>query len=345
VSAVPAANIFGSSGGSPPALPWLRICVLAIAVFGASLGCLEAFWRMRGFEPTVSDSKDLWYFWRQRLHKSDGRVIVFLGTSRIKADISIEIIQECLPNYRVVQLGLNGPVSCIGFLNDLAEDQSFKGIVACELDVPLLDRHSWMGHRDYGTYVPPHIPSYTNVILLQWLRDRWAVLQEQCRLKAILDTYLQVLQAHGPGVLFNRFSRATQWDFSNARSISSLRGATTEEYRAKYASYRFPGWGSLDRDIRVINRMVQCLKDRGGNVVFLRAPSTGERWQLEEKFHPKKGYWDHFAALSSGVCFHFKDFPAMQDFDCPDGSHLDYRDSAAFTKMLLRQMADNGLLR
>jgi hypothetical protein len=75
--------------------------------------------------------------------------------------------------------------------------------------------------------------------------------------------------------------------------------------------------------------------------VFLRAPSTGERWRLEERFHPKKN-WDLFAASTSAICIHFRDVSGIADLKCPDESHLDFRDSPVFTRAVLIELKARG---
>jgi hypothetical protein len=99
-----------------PAIPLLRVWLLVIVAFMASFGSLEAFWRNQGCRPSAQDSKDLWRFWRRSVYCSNGRVLVFLGTSRIMADVSLDSAHDVLPDYRLVQLGLSGAESCIGFL-------------------------------------------------------------------------------------------------------------------------------------------------------------------------------------------------------------------------------------
>jgi hypothetical protein len=74
-------------------------------------------------------------------------------------------------------------------------------------------------------------------------------------------------------------------------------------------------------------------------VIFVRFPTSGVLWELEEQRYPRKDYWDVFAAESRAATVHFKDYPALARFQCPDGSHLDYRDAVPFTKALAEILA------
>src|SRR5262249_52947108 len=140
------------------------------------------------------------------------------------------------------------------------------------------------------------------------------------------------------------FRRSAEWRLSDPHEAERLRQNTTERYRRHYKYHRLPTWPSLASEIREINSNVLALRARGGDVVFLRVPSCGERWQLEERYHPKAQNWDHFAAASTALCIHFKDLSSMSALRCPDDSHLDAREAPRFTHVLLDELARHRLL-
>lgn len=125
--------------GSSPA-PWFLVWGTTLALTMATLGAEEIAWRNQGVRPTVPDSKAMWAFWRDRVYRADGRVVVCLGTSRIRAALSEGVLRERLPDYRVVQLGINSVRSPLPVLEDLAHDSSFRGTVLCEMLSPFLHR-------------------------------------------------------------------------------------------------------------------------------------------------------------------------------------------------------------
>ena len=59
-----------------------------------------------------------------------------------------------------------------------------------------------------------------------------------------------------------------------------------------------------------IESFVKKILDRGGKVVFVRLPSSGEHWEIDEKFLPRRQYWDKFAAITSAETIHFQDIGA-----------------------------------
>jgi hypothetical protein len=77
--------------------------------------------------------------------------------------------------------------------------------------------------------------------------------------------------------------------------------------------------------------------------VFVRLPTQGPYWRNEERLTPRALYWDQIAALTSATTIHFQDLD-LPPFDLPDLSHLEYRDAAAFTHLLLDELVRLGVL-
>ncbi len=64
------------------------------------------------------------------------------------------------------------------------------------------------------------------------------------------------------------------------------------------------------------------IKSRGGEVIFLRVPSSGPFEESDKKVFPREVYWDRLLAFTGCPGIHFKDYPAIAHFDCPEWSHL-----------------------
>lgn len=322
---------------------WGWTWLLAVSLFGLAIVSEESLWRRLGYRQTIRDSKNLWYFWRQRVYSDDGRVIVSLGTSRITADLSLEAIGEVRPEYRPVQLGLSGSKSCIGLLKDLVADERFKGVIVCELDVPLLDKKLWDAHTDYSDYRPTswhwHLETLGHAAVDNWCVGR----QHSLSCRQIANRVFGDNPRPEPRKYCRTFRREVHWDFAFLRDLDEEMDEGVARYREKYKNHVFPDWETLSTDIAEINDLVRTFQARGGEVVFLRAPSSGRRWELEEQAHSKTKYWDRFAATSSAICIHFRDVPDMRGLHCPDGSHLDYRDAPNFTKALVGELTRRGV--
>jgi hypothetical protein len=70
---------------------------------------------------------------------------------------------------------------------------------------------------------------------------------------------------------------------------------------------------------------------------------------IENKFAPRVAFWDRLIESSGTLGIHFEDYPELQDFRCPEWSHLTSEDASEFTRRLMpilenvfRQLEDHS---
>ena len=80
---------------------------------------------------------------------------------------------------------------------------------------------------------------------------------------------------------------------------------------------------------------VQKLRARGGKIVFVRFPYSGELKKLEDRETPRIGIWDRVLKDTGAPGIYYEDFPDLAGFNCPEWSHLSAGDSMEFTKRLI----------
>ena len=80
---------------------------------------------------------------------------------------------------------------------------------------------------------------------------------------------------------------------------------------------------------------VQRIRARGGQVVFVRFPVSGELKKLEDRATPRAGPWTRLLKDSGAQGIYFEDFPELASFQCPEWSHLSASDSVVFTRRLI----------
>jgi hypothetical protein len=97
-------------------------------------------------------------------------------------------------------------------------------------------------------------------------------------------------------------------------------------------------------DVKEVGQLVQLLRARGSEVVFVRFPTEAEHWEVDESQFPKSLYWDRIARLTGAMTLHFRDVEGLSLFRCPDTSHLDQRDTPEFTNILLDELVKMGAL-
>lgn len=92
----------------------------------------------------------------------------------------------------------------------------------------------------------------------------------------------------------------------------------------------------FDDRLAALERLVRKIQARGGRVVLIYLPRSGEIKRIEDIRFPRAVYWDQLARTTSAETLHFEDVPALAHYDLPDGSHLDYRQAISFTETLGR---------
>lgn len=81
---------------------------------------------------------------------------------------------------------------------------------------------------------------------------------------------------------------------------------------------------------------VDTLKNRGGQVIFIRPPSSGMYLQMENHNYPREEHWDELLRRVNCPGVYFEDYPQLQGFELPEWSHLRADQTPAFTEALVK---------
>jgi hypothetical protein len=82
-------------------------------------------------------------------------------------------------------------------------------------------------------------------------------------------------------------------------------------------------------------KAVEKLRARGGKIVFVRFPRSGELKALEDRDTPRAQTWDPLLKSTAAPGIYYEDFPELKGFECPEWSHLSAGDSVEFSKRLV----------
>jgi hypothetical protein len=325
-----------------PAMPWLLTWLPALLVVLASVGGLEAFWRAGGVHATVSaDNKDLWYFWRNQVDRPDGRVVVLLGTSRIKCDIALAVLEREV-DLHAVQLGIDGITSPIGILRDLAADPCFKGVVLCEMFVPLIDRSRWNDCDGFVSYRPARLAGYLDSVLTLRAHSTFAFLDRRLGPLSIAKAWSDSGTWQLPAATLDRcdFNRSLGFQPRAIALDAQLQKQPTP--RDRFALSRAVPFEQLASACDEIDSLVCVIRSRGGGVVFIHLPSSGDQLADEETAFPRTQYWNRFIKRMSAPCIHFRDVAALRAYTPSDGVHLSEDDIRGFTTALAKEVERVG---
>lgn len=325
---------------------WLLTWLVGFALAGSVLCAMEFFFRARGHQPSVIDDQLLWAYHRHRIY-DDGKkkTIVLLGASRIQLGFVPNVFEQHFPDYRIVQLAIDGSPP-FAALRDLANDERFTGIVICCMHA------SGFLHRQ-GEGQQPYVDFYHNVYLSEWcidekfnrfvstfLQKNFVIFYPTLRLDRIVNSLIKKRFLPAPYYLITHSDRSRSADYTKLDIVAHRR----ERIRKSSANQYHPTPENWIDQAMEIEPLVQAIQNRGGQVVFVRYITTDEHYEFDQKYYPKKEYWDQFAKMTSAVTIHFKDVHELSNFNCPDTSHLDFRDAPRFTISLGNELCRLGVI-
>lgn len=341
-----------------PVQPWPVLAVIVAIVLAVLATGWEVRCRAAGYQPSLDDTRDLWVENRRRV-TPDGVVIV--GSSRGLFGLDLDEIEQGL-GQRPVQLCLVG--SCVyPILKSLADDTSFHGTVLCDLVPGLL-------------MVPSMAPPYHNSeaalerARTQTKAQRWShfislpleysfasLQQEDLTLSALL---------HGLPIPNRQRAQIGPPLPPDFYSIDADRRARMEERVLTDAALRDHikhGWVPLftpppkphwipdaafgdfmqklvEGRFAAMAAAVSAIRDRGGRVVFLRMPSSGDLRVVEDKLTPRAAIWERLLRESGAPGIDAEDHQELNNFDLPEWSHLSAKDSVEFTHRLVPHLRE-----
>jgi len=321
---------------------WGKLWLVAVMTAVAVLGAWEGFWRWNGFVPSVEDDWDVWAAARRSVSRKSGRSIVLIGSSRIQLGLHPDVIER-RTGIRPVMLAIDGS-SPLPVLSDLADDPEFSGTVICSL-LPL-----WLAETSPDTgRSEKWIRKYRKQVWSGQLETR---LSTACRQMFVFRypglsparVWSHVREGTRPRMPYApmRPDRYRPADFTVA-DIQQIRASREQREKARHAAAEPMPPDAFMKRVEAIRASVRRIRGRGGQVVFVRLPSTGVIRQLEQRTWPRHRYWDIFANHVQAVTVHFEDVPALAGFPCPDGSHLDVRDAVRFTDRLVKTLIEKKL--
>ena len=334
-----------------PSLPWRGLLWVTLGLVAMALVAWEIRARAWGYAPGLNDTDDLWADRREAV-KPDSMVLI--GDSRPLFDLDLDALEQGFGK-RPIQLSLAGTCA-YPILAHLAADESYHGTVIVglipaiwlvpppappfqnamkplkryqtrtlsqraghHLGMLLEERLAFMRGEDLvlakllervpipdrpDSYLPPALPPYFQTIA----RDRRTQMAEACARPGPLQERVK----HGWIPLFT----APKFPEHTPKEVLEAIGASVE---ARFGD-----------TVTAVNR----IRARGGKVVFVRFPVSGDLKELEDRLTPRSGPWTRLMKETGAPNIYFSDHPELI-FDCPEWSHLSSADSVEFTRRLI----------
>ncbi|HWO18167.1 MAG TPA: hypothetical protein VNO30_05305 [Kofleriaceae bacterium] len=334
-------STFSSEPRKIPGGRWGATWLVALALAVAGTWRLELLTRAGGQRPSVVDDPYLWSLVRRDVDE-DPRIVAFLGASRMALGYSAQAFAEAAPKLRGVQLSISDYLPFEVF-EDLADDASFRGVVVLdfmesEVADPLgTDGENYVARARALWRAPGAL---ANRYLASHAQAHLAVLAVGGR--RIVTTLAG--SRRWPAALWVAIDRerGSHGDYSLAPP-AALRSRSERRAAALRPPLSPEGWLAVLE--RQLEPQIQRIRARGGEVVVVHMPISGLLATKIDELYPRRLYWDAFAARTSARVIHFRDVPALAQLACPDDMHLDQRDQAAFTRVLVDVLRERGVLR
>lgn len=352
------ASYISSSDAEVPYLNWTRIFGIAFVMLMVCVGTTETLLHAKGFAPTVVDSQALWVEQRERASQLGDRALILVGASRIQLGLDLNVLRQ-KTGLEPVQLAIDGS-SYVPVLNGLARDATIKGTIILDLmpgpvsiDIGSKGTSKQYQHA-YETVAAKHVqwPAYQTAEL--WLtggaRDfltsyanggrPWDSLLNRIFNATTTSQYLLTFPDRSRKADYQRvpmpdfyLSRVLRHlgnppDFNTTQQGDDLQRQLMD-YIAKLRPK--PENSQSKKGLADLEQLVSTIQSRGGRVIILAMPTSGLVQEADDRQFPRHLYWDKVVASTTAQTIHWQDYQSLSGFNCPDGSHLDAKDTVAFT--------------
>jgi len=318
--------------------------VLATAALTAAW---ELYWREIGF--VTHDYVDTPSLWATQRRRATGDRTVLIGSSRMYFDVNLRAWAEETDGPRPIQLSLVG-TSPRGILTELANDSTVRGLVVVGVTPGIFfrTRRGYLG--DFPERAERESPS-------EWLGQRLFMAMERAFAFIDWDTRLGTILERQPipvreGMILDRAVRKVSRTRPARQGWLEPRILEDSVYRQLVRDIWMDGDDSPDRPpsppadsvaalIAELGRDIGRIRARGGDVAFVRFPSSGRVLESEHRDFPRERYWDRLAREVDAVAIYYQDHPALSGYQTPEWSHLSRDDAQRFTRALVPILMDS----
>lgn len=307
--------------------------ILGIAV----LLVIEFSWREHGARPEYVDGKPRWSWVRS--HVSEQQGVVLLGASRMHFGFSLAAFRDRYPDTPIYQLAVAGAWPYAA-LRDLAEDESFHGIVLISFtpDIVMSFRR-----RDQQPYVYHYRHRWNADIELNFFASSLAEHNLVTRHQNYgVDSIMRRILGSGrlpEAALYleTMFDREMNADYSH-EDISAHRERRINEAKQLYDQLYPISVDEWRADLTGFLKMAHRIHNRGGCVIAVRFPSQGELLDYEERLFPRNQFWVQLEPIPYLGTVHAGDMHIMTEIKLPDLQHVDAVDKRRFTDELMTEV-------
>ncbi len=330
----------------------IRASRLAVFLTLIAIISWEIYLRHQKITISYDDNEALFADKMAKIYGPSDQQTVFIGSSRIKYDLDIPT-WETLTGEKAIQLANVGSSPRV-VLEALANDEHFKGNLIIDVTEPLFFSNG--AFYDETTkkklaYFKNRTPTQRFSFQVNHVLESQFVFldQDNFSINAMLDDAQLLPPREGvfPGLYFPRQFEQVTFDRQSYMTPEFVADTNLQVQVRHVWAYGMLRRNSpmpkdqMDAIFNSVKTQVDKIKARGGQVLFVRTPSSGPFREAEMKGFPKADYWDRLLSLTGCPGIYFTDYPAMAHFICPEWSHLKPTDAVLYTKALVQILRDD----
>ena len=328
-----------------PLRPWVRI---GTCVFFA-VALLLAGWEWnarRNLGLRSGDIGDSPQAWAEARRAADTSQVAIVGDSRILFDTD-QARFEALTGVRPTQVAFVGTNSRT-LLEHFANDPKFHGLLLVGMadtmyfGMPVIG----VGGPAVHNYAKNDKPSQlTGLWIDRWLQKYFAFMDAEYRLSNLTNRGLD----HGWRKKVDS-PYEDVWKISETfpgRQYFMWNRIETDAYLRGHARHAWDGFNGPNIPPALANKViartaeaVRRIRDRGGDVIFIRPPSAPELRVNEQRRIPKALGWDRLLVGANAKGIHADDLPQAQKLVLPEFSHLSRKCATVFTDAYVRRLIE-----
>ena len=325
-----------------PTQPWVKMGTTAFLLVALLLSLWEWEARTR-IGLRAGDIDDSPQAWAEQRRLADFAPVTIVGDSRILFDTDLDRFQQ-LTGIRPIQTAIVG-TNARALLDSYANDPGFHGLLIVGLADLSYFRPEGVGLGEgyLKGFAKNDKPAQLSGLWIdRWLQRYVAFLDSDYRLSRWVPRFDEGLRKDAYGPYDDVWKISETYD---GRQYAMWDRIETDSYlrdHARHAWNVFKGPPLPPPIAKAVvadsAEAVRRIRERGGEVIFVRPPSAPELRKVEDARLPRSQGWDQLLAGTRAKGIHFDDLPAAQRLDIPEWSHLTGKCATVFTDAYVRRL-------
>jgi hypothetical protein len=327
----------------------MKSALLMATIVIGTVGCWELYLRQKGTFISYDDEAELWSDKRARVYEPSQKTTVFIGSSRIKYDLSIDTWKR-ITGKDAIQLAIEGN-SPLAILEDLGNDQNFRGnLVIDATELLFFTFEPQFNAKPEANISYYHKQTYAQKASFQLnrlLESQFVFLNKSY---FSLNAELGNLPIQDrPGIMgdprfpidfstisFDREDRMNPIFLSDTAMQNQVRGIWSYLIN-KIKTSPPPKENPIPVVLQKAKKAIDQIRKRGGDAVFIRPPSSGPFFIAEQDIFKRQFFWDPLLATTQTNGIYFTDYPTLNILECKEEwSHLNPAAAKKYTKELIK---------